>query len=167
MPWLALCYVYQQAAGDGPDAFSHAGVRGAWSTRGVAGGSAAAGVDLSMYGFAVGDAVGLSLTTASIAGGEAGGVSANAASMLPAAAAGGDDGRALVARSESASEVVVPRVTTVLQAAAVKAPEPACPMYQHFTTELAIGAMSVTEQAESESSDDEALEGHARPRQQK
>ncbi|KAK3239584.1 hypothetical protein CYMTET_50499 [Cymbomonas tetramitiformis] len=54
-----------------------------------------------------------------------------------------------------------------LQAAAVRVPKPAGPLYQHFSTELSIGAMSVVaEQAESESSDDEAAEVHAQPRQQ-
>ncbi|KAK3283326.1 hypothetical protein CYMTET_8976 [Cymbomonas tetramitiformis] len=194
---LALCHVYQQAAGDGPEAFSQVcEVHGAPEV--LHAGGFMVSVDLTMYGFAVG---GLSLTTASTAGGAAGELSANAVGMLPAAAAGrGDDGRALVAHAEDAPEVVVTRVTTVLQdagaagsvclrepccfgtecdwgmpqggadsplqAAAVKVPGPAGPLYQHFCTEVAIGAMSVAEQAESESKDDEAAEVHAQLRQQ-
>ncbi|KAK3288202.1 hypothetical protein CYMTET_4310 [Cymbomonas tetramitiformis] len=91
---LALCHVHQQAAGDGPEAFSQVcdvHGRDAWRVGGI-------------YErlTSLADAVGLSLTTASIAGGEAGDLSANAVSMLPAAAAGGDGERALVAQSEGA-----------------------------------------------------------------
>ncbi|KAK3288203.1 hypothetical protein CYMTET_4311 [Cymbomonas tetramitiformis] len=54
-----------------------------------------------------------------------------------------------------------------LRAAVVTVPKPAGPRYRHFYTDLAIGAMSVAEEVEFESSDDElAAEVHARPRQQ-
>ncbi|KAK3247265.1 hypothetical protein CYMTET_43235 [Cymbomonas tetramitiformis] len=162
-------------------------------------GGSTAGADLSMYGFAVGgaqgqkeqeevlgelggiserltslaDAVGLSLTTASIAGGEAGEVSPNAVGMLPAAGAGGDGGRALVAQAEDALEVVVPRVTTVLQDAG--AAGSVCPRGCCFGPECAWGMpqsgadaplQAAAVKAESESSDNETAEVHARPRHQ-
>eukprot|EP00854_Cymbomonas_tetramitiformis_P034237 gene34237-biopygen21961 len=133
---LALCHVYQQAAGDGPVAFSQVcEVHGAPEV--LRAGGSTADVDLSMYGFAVGGAAG---------------------SLSPSGRCFGPECAWGMPRSGADA--------SSLQVAAVKLPGPDGPLYPHFSTEVAIDAMSVAEQVESESSDDEAAEVQARPREQ-
>ncbi|KAK3278429.1 hypothetical protein CYMTET_13633 [Cymbomonas tetramitiformis] len=162
---LALCHVYQQAAGDGPVAFSQVcEVHGAPEV--LRAGGSTADVDLSMYGFAVGGAqdqleqeesesasevVVPRVTTVLQGAGAAGSLSPSGRCFGPECAWG-------MPRSGADA--------SSLQVAAVKLPGPDGPLYPHFSTEVAIDAMSVAEQVESESSDDEAAEVQARPREQ-
>ncbi|KAK3249986.1 hypothetical protein CYMTET_40613 [Cymbomonas tetramitiformis] len=139
---VALCHVYQQAAGDGPEAFSQRGV------------------DLSMYGFAVGGAQDQKEQEESESASEVV-VSRVTTVLQDAGAAGSLCPNGCCFGPECAWGMPRSGADTSFQAAAVKVPGPAGPLY--VSTLLHGGGgrcgRSVAEQAESESSsDDEAAE---------